>query len=162
MSFNYLPWQSLISKIVYTISDDYTDVDEWILRSTEKARQAILQQRETEREARGLQLYDYIRLHPGETSYSLAKQLHWPLRSVQSLLEELEADSLIKNRRLVENGRLKREFFVMEFEDFDFVDYDEDELNDPLIQQLLERTKNHGVSVFIHRNDGTTLELKPE
>lgn len=131
-------------------------------KSTEKARQVILEKKEALREERALQLYDFLEDHSGETAYSLSNKLTLPLGTVQSLLEDLEKEKLIKIIPQIEKGRLKKKAYVMGFDDYNFVDYHESELNDPLIQKLLEKTRGKGISVFIYRKDGSKIELKTE
>ena len=133
-----------------------------MVRSTKKARQVVLEKKGEKREERAMQLHDFIEKRPGETAYSLAKKLSLPLGTVQSLLVDLQNENLIKIIQVVEKGRTKKKVYITGLEDHDFIDYHEHELNDPLIQKLIEKTRNKGLTVFIHRKDGSRIEVKPE
>lgn len=128
-------------------------------KTTEKARQAVLSNKEKLREERSIALYDYIEDHPGETPYSLSKTFNLALGTVQSLIKDLDQENLIKIIPSIDQGRVKKKLYVRNFEDFHFVDYYDHELNDPLVQQLIEKTRTTGISVFIHRKDGSKIEL---
>ena len=113
------------------------------------------------REKRGQKLYEYIKKHYGETAYSLAKKLKWPLTSVQELVDELIASGFLRIEEITEDGRLKKKLYPLKLKDATYTDFNEEELSDPLIKNIVNRAQEKGFSIYIHRKDGTVIELKP-
>jgi len=125
------------------------------------AKEASKNKWEEQREERAIKVYDYIESYPNQTAYSLKKRFNYPLRTIQTLINSLEEEKLIKMDQIVENGRVKKVVQVTEVTDQIYDTFNKEIANDPVIKELIERTIAKGHSVFIHDNNGSKIELKP-
>jgi predicted transcriptional regulator len=132
-----------------------------MVRSTEKARQIVLERKAEERAVRALELYDFIERNPGETGYSIHRKLNLPLNTIQSLLNDLLEEKLIKIRLFIENGRVKKRVYVMAFTDYSFDEYAESEVDDRLLTSIINAVEGRRITVLIHRKNGDQIQLSP-
>jgi transcription initiation factor IIE alpha subunit len=132
-----------------------------MVRSTEKARKAVLERKAEERAERALELYDFIERNPGETGYSIHRRMNIPLNTIQSLLDDLLEENLIKIRLTIEKSRAKKRVYVMTFADYSFDEYTEDEVDDLFLTSILRAVEDQKITVLIHRKNGDQIQLSP-
>ena len=96
-----------------------------------------------------------------ETGYSLHHKLNLPLNTIQSLLDDLLGENLIKFRLFIENGRVKKRIYVMAFTDYSFDEYTEAEVDDRLLTSILNAVEGRKITVLIHRKNGDQIQLSP-
>ena len=128
-------------------------------RTGEKARKVALEIKAELKAERAVELYDYIEDHPGETAYSLSKNMRITLRTVQSLLKDLEEENLVKIAPMIEKGRSKKKIYVMGLKDYTFDNYNEEEIDEPLLDKIITKVKEENITAFIHRKNGDTIQL---
>ncbi|OLS22280.1 MAG: hypothetical protein HeimC3_31570 [Candidatus Heimdallarchaeota archaeon LC_3] len=130
-----------------------------MVKNTEKARAKAEEKWKKQEEERAIELYDYLEDKPNQTIYSLSKKFNYSLKSTENIINKLIEEGLIKIKQIMDNGRTKNIVNIMEFEDYTFEDYNEENITDAFLEKLIERTKLTGVSVYIHRKDGSKIEL---
>ena len=133
--------------------------DHIMARTTERARKAALEKKEEERAERAIEIYDFIEKYPGETAYSIHRKVKIPLNTIQSLLNDLLEENLIKIIQLIEKGRAKKKIYVMGLTDYSFDEYTEDEVDDHLLISIIEAIEDRKIDVFIHRKNGDKIQL---
>ncbi|OLS21720.1 MAG: hypothetical protein HeimC3_34050 [Candidatus Heimdallarchaeota archaeon LC_3] len=130
-----------------------------MVKNTEKARAKAEEKWKKQEEERAIELYDYLEDKPNQTIYSLSKKFNYSLKSTENIINKLIEEGLIKIKQIMDNGRTKNIVNILEFEDYTFEDYNEENITDEFLEKLIERTKATGVSVYIHRKDGSKIEL---
>ncbi|OLS21719.1 MAG: hypothetical protein HeimC3_34040 [Candidatus Heimdallarchaeota archaeon LC_3] len=110
------------------------------------------------REERMEKIYDYLEVHKNQehTAYSLAKSLKITLSTVQQLLDNLFTDGLIILEQKVEKNRVKKTARIKRVNEFVFTELSE---NNPKLEQMINKAHEKGLSVWIHKKDGTKYEI---
>jgi DNA-binding transcriptional ArsR family regulator len=112
------------------------------------------------REERMERIYDYLESHKREehTAYSLSKALSLNLSTVQQLIETLFVDGLVVVENAIENNRVKRIVRVKRANEVTLTELSE---RNPKLDLLIDKAHAKGLSVWIHRIDGTKYEIPP-
>ncbi|KKK84715.1 hypothetical protein LCGC14_2780530, partial [marine sediment metagenome] len=119
-----------------------------MVKNTEKARAKAEEKWKKQEEERAIELYDYLEDKPNQTIYSLSKKFNYSLKSTENIINKLIEEGLIKIKQIMDNGRTKNIVNILEFEDYTFEDYNEENITDEFLEKLIERTKATGVSVY--------------
>lgn len=72
-------------------------------------------------------LYKLINKSPGLTIYDLTKKVNWTSGKVNHYIQKLLKDKVIRNSTIIENGRVKKQYFPVSYKEF--INWDEMNLN---------------------------------
>jgi len=78
-------------------------------------------------------LYETINKKPGLTIYDLTKEVNWTSGRVNHYIQKLLKDRLIKNSTEIENGRVKKQYFPVNYKElinWDEITYNNGDKND--------------------------------
>ena len=126
-----------------------------------KARKIKEEKQELLRERRQEKILAYLSDHPGQTAYKLSKVLNINSKYIANVLQELSEAGLIKLEKVEEQNKIKFMASPLTIRDVDWDNFHEENLNDPIIQYLIDKTMNKGGSVILHKKNGEEVELKP-
>ncbi len=113
------------------------------------------------KEERFDKILDYLELHPEQTAYSLNKIFKWNIRYINESLKELADSGLIKLEKKIEKNRLKLVASPLTVKVVSWDTFREENIKDPAIQNLINKTYSNGGSVWIHKENNEVYELRP-
>ena len=129
-------------------------------KKTKKARTFASEKWKKQEENRSEEIYNYLEDNPNQTAYSLSKNLGYSLKTVQNILDKLVDEGIVKIRQFIDRGRGKKVINTKDFVENSFEHYNEEFVTDQLLDQLILKVKDSkGIVVFIHRKDGSIIEL---